>query len=261
MSQNLRGQRGTGWRQYQWCSRLRRSRTGFGPPLLLGLLSICRNRTHSAAEHLEVRRLFPSNSWPLASTYFRVMMLDVFVLGFLSLLSFRSDHRLSAMMTSRVTPQPSLSRGTGQVTRVWMLSYECAGLAQAGGLGEAVAGLARTLAEDSKLEVTVFLPSHGRHLEDDLRTAYSLREETTFIANGFRTGTNHVHYHYLAGVEEGFRDSVHFVLVKGLDPQTRRWLDDRTLYDRDVMFEKMSLFARTVRAYSDYLLATGSLSN
>jgi starch synthase len=142
-----------------------------------------------------------------------------------------------------------------------MLSYECAGLAQAGGLGEAVAGLARTLAKDSKLEVTVFLPSHGRHLDHDLRTAYSLREETTFIANGYRTGTNHVDYHYLAGVEEGFRDSVHYVLVKGLDPQTRKWLDDRTLYDRDVMFEKMSLFARTVKTYSNYLLATGSRSD
>jgi starch synthase len=142
-----------------------------------------------------------------------------------------------------------------------MLSYECAGLAQAGGLGEAVAGLARTLAEDSKLEVTVFLPSHGRHLDQDLRTAYSLREETTFIANGYRTGTNHVDYHYLAGVEEGFRDSVRYVLVKGLDPQTRKWLDDRTLYDRDVMFEKMSLFARTMKTYSDYLLATGSRSD
>jgi starch synthase len=142
-----------------------------------------------------------------------------------------------------------------------MLSYECAGLAQAGGLGEAVAGLARTLAKDSRLEVTVFLPSHGRHLDQDLRTAYSLREETTFIANGYRTGTNHVDYHYLAGVEEGFRDSVHFVLVKGLDRQTRRWLDHRTLYDRDVLFEKMSLFARTMKTYSDYLLATGLRSD
>ncbi len=139
-----------------------------------------------------------------------------------------------------------------------MLSYECAGLAQAGGLGEAVAGLARTLAQDSNLEVTVFLPSHGRHLDKDLRTTYSLREVTTFIANGYRTGTNHVHYHYLAGVEKGSRDSVHYVLVKGLDGQTSKWLDDRTLYDRDITFEKMSLFARTVKAYSNYLLATGS---
>jgi starch synthase len=142
-----------------------------------------------------------------------------------------------------------------------MLSYECAGLAQAGGLGEAVAGLAKTLAQDSKIEVTVFLPSHGRHLDQDLRTAYNLKDEMTFIANGYRTGTDRVHYHYLAGVERGYRDSVHYVLVKGLDRETSKGLDDRTLYDRDVMFEKMSLFARTVRTYSDYLLATGPRSD
>jgi len=142
-----------------------------------------------------------------------------------------------------------------------MLSYECAGLAQAGGLGEAVAGLAKTLAQDSNIEVTVFLPSHGRHLDQDLRTAYNLKDETTFIANGYRTGTDRVHYHYLAGIEKGYRDSVHYALVKGLDGRTSKWLDDRTLYDSNVMFEKMSLFARTVKTYSDYLLATGSLSN
>jgi len=142
-----------------------------------------------------------------------------------------------------------------------MLSYECAGIAQAGGLGEAVAGLARTLAQNSKMDVTVLLPSHGRHLDQDLRTAYSLKDETTFIANGYRTGTDRVHYHYLAGIETGFRDSVRYVLVKGLDRETSKWLDDRTLYDSNVIFEKMSLFARTVRTYSDYLLATGSRSD
>src|SRR6266487_3185774 len=165
------------------------------------------------------------------------------------------------MLTRRVTSQqPSLSPEERSVNRVWMLSYECAGLAQAGGLGEAVAGLARTLAQDARIEVTVFLPSHGRQLDQDLRTAYSLKDQTTFIANGYRTGTDRVHYHYLAGVERGYRDSVHYVLVKGLDGRTSRWLDDRTLYDRDVMFEKMSLFARTVKTYSDYLLVTGSRS-
>src|SRR5205807_4738669 len=90
---------------------------------------------------------------------------------------------------------------------------------------------------------------------------YSLKDQTTFIANGYRTGTDRVHYHYLAGVERGYRDSVHYVLVKGLDGRTSKWLDHRTLYDRDVMFEKMSLFARTVKTYSDYLLATGSRSD
>src|SRR5256885_15972455 len=105
------------------------------------------------------------------------------------------------MPTRRVTSQqPSLSRGAHSVKRVWMLSYECAGLAQAGGLGEAVAGLARTLAQDSKIEVTVFLPSHWRHLDQDLRTAYNLKDEKTFIAQGERKGAEHLHYRYLAGV-------------------------------------------------------------
>src|SRR2546427_12781423 len=105
------------------------------------------------------------------------------------------------MLTRRVTSQqPSLSGGAHSVNRVWMLSYECAGLAQAGGLGEAVAGLARTLARDSKIEGTGFLPSHGRHLDPDLRTAYNLKDGTTFIANGDRKGTDRGPYRYLAGV-------------------------------------------------------------
>src|SRR5207244_11759253 len=104
------------------------------------------------------------------------------------------------MLTRIVTSQhPSLSRGAHSVNRVWMLSYECAGLAQAGGLGEAVAGLARTLAQDSKIEVTVFLPSHGRHLDQELRTAYNLKDESTFIENGDILETDRIYYHYLAG--------------------------------------------------------------
>ncbi len=94
-------------------------------------------------------------------------------------------------------------------------------------------------------------------MDQDLRADYSLKEEATFIANGHRTGEDGVRYPYLAGVEKGVRDSVRYVLVKGLDAPTSRWLDDTTLYDHDIVFEKMSLFARTVKTYSDYLLATG----
>ncbi len=98
-----------------------------------------------------------------------------------------------------------------------MFSHECAGLAQAGGLGEAVAGLSKTLALDSKLDVGVFLPSHGRHLDPRIREAYGLQDLTTFIAQGHRTGANGVWYKYLAGMEKGSREGVNFFLAKGLD--------------------------------------------
>src|SRR6059036_4243575 len=80
------------------------------------------------------------------------------------------------------------------ISKIWMLSQECAGLAQVGGLGEAVAGLSKTLAMDSKLSVSVFLPSHGRHLDPRMREAYGLQDLTTFMAQGHRTGTNGVWY-------------------------------------------------------------------
>src|SRR3989441_11987759 len=107
---------------------------------------------------------------------------------------------------------PRLSRKTAPrsagrpVSKVWMFSHECAGLAQAGGLGEAVAGLSKTLATDSKLDVSVFLPSHGRHLDPRIREAYDLQNLATFIAKGHRTGDNGLWYNYLAGMENGSRD-------------------------------------------------------
>jgi starch synthase len=145
------------------------------------------------------------------------------------------------------------------ISKVWMFSHECAGLAQAGGLGEAVAGLSKTLALDSKLGVTVFLPSHGRHLDPRVRDAYGLQDLTTFIAEGHRRGVNGLWYPYLAGMERGSRDGVNYSLAKGLDSATSKWLDDPMIYDHEATFEKMSLFARTLGVYVDYLISMGRI--
>ncbi len=138
-----------------------------------------------------------------------------------------------------------------------MLSHECAGLAQAGGLGEAVAGLSRTLAVDSKLDVSVFIPSHGRHLDRRIRETYGLQELTTFIAQGHRIGVNRQWYNYLAGIEKGSRDGVNYFLAKGLDSGTSKWLDNPIIYDHESTFEKMSLLARTLATYTEYLFSMG----
>ena len=155
-------------------------------------------------------------------------------------------------------PSKASLRSTGRpVSKVWMFSHECAGLAQAGGLGEAVAGLSKTLALDSKLDVSVFLPSHGRHLDPGIRESYGLQGLATFIAQGHRTGVNGLWYNYLAGMEKGSRDGVNYFLAKGLDSATSKWLDDPVIYDHEATFEKMSLLARTVGSYADYLISMG----
>jgi starch synthase len=138
-----------------------------------------------------------------------------------------------------------------------MFSLECAGLAKAGGLGEAVAGLSKTLALDSKLDVSVFLPSHGRHLDPRIREAYGLHGLSTFIAQGHRTGVNGLSYNYLAGIENGSRDGVNYFLAKGLDSATSKWLDGSIIYDHESTFEKVSLLARTLGSYAEYLISMG----
>ena len=157
----------------------------------------------------------------------------------------------------KLPSKASLRSTSRPVSKVWMFSHECAGLAQAGGLGEAVAGLSKTLALDSKLDVSVFLPSHGRHLDPGIRESYGLQGLATFIAQGHRTGVNGLWYNYLAGMEKGSRDGVNYFLAKGLDSATSKWLDDPVIYDHEATFEKMSLLARTVGSYADYLISMG----
>jgi len=157
----------------------------------------------------------------------------------------------------KLPSKASLRSTSRRVSKVWMFSHECAGLAQAGGLGEAVAGLSKTLALDSKLDVSVFLPSHGRHLDPGIRESYGLQGLATFIAQGHRTGVNGLWYNYLAGMEKGSRDGVNYFLAKGLDSATSKWLDDPVIYDHEATFEKMSLLARTVGSYADYLISMG----
>jgi len=160
--------------------------------------------------------------------------------------------------TNTKLPRRTALRSSGRpVSKVWMFSLECAGLAQAGGLGEAVAGLSKTLALDSKLDVSVFLPSHGRHLDARIREAYGLHDLSTFIAKGHRIGVNGSWYNYLAGLEKGSRDGVSYFLAKGLDSATSKWLDDPIIYDHETTFEKMSLLARTLGSYTEYLISMG----
>src|SRR5467141_4873314 len=182
-------------------------------------------------------------------------------LGYQTLAIYLEDSQLDLAKLPATNPKlprkTALHSARRPVSKVWMFSLECAGLAHAGGLGEAVAGLSKTLALDSKLEVSVFLPSHGRHLDPGIREAYGLQGLSTFIAQGHRTGVNGLSYNYLAGIEKGSRDGVNYFLAKGLDSATSKRLDDPIIYGHETTFEKMSLLARTLGSYTEYLISMG----
>src|SRR5438309_4284223 len=86
----------------------------------------------------------------------------------------------------KLPSKASLRSTSRPVSKVWMFSHECAGLAQAAGLGEAAAGLSKPLALDSKLDVSLFFQSHGRNLNPAFRESYALQVLPTFLAKGNR---------------------------------------------------------------------------
>lgn len=133
-----------------------------------------------------------------------------------------------------------------EIKKVWMITAELANVASVGGLGNAVYNMAKSLTEQG-IEVTVIMPSHGRHLNDHYRSMLKLRE-LSLTAHGNRIGMNGVRYPYALGFEEGKLDGFNVILVKGLDYDTGKIIDSWSVYDN--IMEKASLLARGVQAYS-----------
>ena len=134
-----------------------------------------------------------------------------------------------------------------------MLSFESSDVAQVGGLGTAVANLSKGVAQST--EVSVFMPSHGRHNDVRFREKLGLNEVSGFKAEGARKGVDGNLYPYKIGMERGDFQGVRYFLAKGLDRNTSRWLDDWQIYDDgDLTYEKMSLFARAMRGYLRFIL-------
>lgn len=133
-----------------------------------------------------------------------------------------------------------------------MLSFESSDVAELGGLGPAVANLARSLRRGA--EVCIFMPAHGRHHDPRLREKLHLGPVPGFASEGERRGDDGKSYPYKIGMEEGHLEGIRYFLVKGLDQSTSQWLDDWEIYDGELTYQKMSLFARGTREYLDFVL-------
>ena len=136
-----------------------------------------------------------------------------------------------------------------------MLSFESTDVVQVGGLGPAVTNLARALAD--RFDVSIFMPSHGKHDDPAVKNRLELEEVPGFVCSGSRRGLDGNLYPYRIGMEEGNAEGVRYMLVKGLDQATSRWLDDRQVYDGELTYQKMALFSRSVQGYADAVMSSG----
>lgn len=136
---------------------------------------------------------------------------------------------------------------------VWIFSFEYAGVAKVGGLGEVPANQAKYLSE--QFDITVFMPSHGK--VEGLKSKYAL-EKLPFTCVGTINPT-------LFGIEEkdakyniSFykfkKDNVEIILLSGDNSFTSKFLDDNTVYNPNTIMGKIALFSLGIRCLVRYFI-------
>lgn len=123
-----------------------------------------------------------------------------------------------------------------RIRKVWILTFELAGVVKVGGLGEAIAQIGRELAKRG-LDVTVIMPSHGVYPK-----SFS---ELDISCDGDRYGLDGRVYPYGLRFLEGYIEGVRVILVGGRAPWTSAIIDTQPPYA--YVEEKASLLARGVK--------------
>jgi len=126
--------------------------------------------------------------------------------------------------------------------KVWIFSFEYAGVAKVGGLGEVPANQAKYLAE--QFDITVFMPSHGQ--VENLKNKFKL-EKLPFTCigqiNPSFIGMDEQKASYDISFYKFKMENVNIVLVSGENSFTSKYLDDKTVYNPETIKGKISLFS------------------
>ncbi|MFX1503920.1 MAG: glycosyltransferase [Promethearchaeota archaeon] len=136
---------------------------------------------------------------------------------------------------------------------IWIFTFEYAGIVKVGGLGEVPANQAKHLAND--FNITVFIPSHGQVNNLDKALKW---EKLPFNCVGQITpshfGINEPESTYNISFYKREINNVKIILLRGENPFTNRFLDDKIVYNPDTLSGKICLFAIGMRCYIDYLI-------
>ena len=139
-----------------------------------------------------------------------------------------------------------------QRKKLWIFTFEYAGIAKVGGLGEVPANQAKHLS--NLYDITVFLPSHGQ-LE---RLKQSLEYEKLPFAcvgliNPSDFGVMEPETSYSISFFKFKMDSVNVILLSGGNSFTTKFLDDKSVYNPDTIKGKINLFSLGIKCFIEYL--------
>ncbi|TFG23032.1 MAG: glycosyltransferase [Promethearchaeota archaeon] len=139
----------------------------------------------------------------------------------------------------------------GNKKTVWVFTFEYAGIAKVGGLGEVPSNQAKSLVKD--FDLTVFIPSHGQL--ERLKKSYEV-SRLDFNCVGqldlSPLGLNEPVSSYEISFYKLNLNGVNIVLLCGENTFTRKYLDDKSVYNLDTFTGKLCLYSIGMRSFIEY---------
>ncbi|MBD3339852.1 MAG: hypothetical protein GF353_12135, partial [Candidatus Lokiarchaeota archaeon] len=136
---------------------------------------------------------------------------------------------------------------------IWIYTFEYAGIAKVGGLGEVPANQAKYLKD--KFALRVFIPSHGQI--DRLRKTRGIKKLDFAYSEEINSKNLKIEGFSetcMIGYYECEIEGVKIILLSGENEFTKIYLDDKIVYNPDTFTGKLLLFSLGMRAYTDYLI-------
>jgi len=137
--------------------------------------------------------------------------------------------------------------------KVWIFTFEYAGVAKVGGLGEVPANQVKHLKD--KFDITVFIPSHGQI--NRLKALYEW-ERLPFSSIGQINpnvfGISESETSYRIAFYKFKMENVNIIVLSGENFFTSKFLDDKTVYNPETINGKILLFSLGIRCLVDFLM-------
>jgi starch synthase len=137
--------------------------------------------------------------------------------------------------------------------KVWIFTFEYAGIVKVGGLGEVPANQAKNLTD--KFDITVFIPSHGQI--ERLKKTTELEKlpfNSVGLLDPFQIGINELESSYNISFYRCKINNVEIILISGENAFTSKFLDDKIVYNPETILGKICLYSIGLRSYIEYLI-------
>jgi len=139
--------------------------------------------------------------------------------------------------------------------KLWVFSFEFAGIKKVGGLGEVPANQTKWLSKD--YDITLFMPAHGICNNEDKIKKLNLIEmefECRGNINALEHGLGDMREEYKLGFMTGKINGIKVILIYGKNKFSSEIIDDPVVYSPDTLNGKFILFSRAIKAYTKYVL-------